>query len=375
VAHVNHRERQFLSGNVAMARGAIAAGCNYYAGYPITPSSGIMTEIAAHFQATGAGVFAQMEDEIASACSLIGASWSGARAMTATSGPGFSLMQEALGYAYFTETPMVVINVQRAGPATGQATRVAQGDIMQFRYGSHGDVFPLVFCPASVADCFSLTALAFRYSEMLRLPVFIAADESVAQLRETAYLDVPAPVVPRRAVDDTPFDADIAGGVPGMPSFGDGAALLVTGSTHDGHGMRRVDSPEVHERLVVRLRNKTLLREAELDQTLLEDMADAEVAIVAYGICARSARAAKNALRQSGARVGLVHLRTLWPFPQQTLQAACANTPHVVVAELNLGQLAAVVQGVLMRPVHALSQVNGLPMSPGKIAAFIAELS
>ncbi len=243
---------RYMSGNEAAAEAAIAAGCRFYAGYPITPSSEIMENLAEAAAAHG-GAFIQMEDEIGSISAVCGASWSGAKAMTATSGPGLSLMQECLGYSAFTETPLVVVDVQRAGPSTGQATKVGGGDIMTVKYGSHGDYQVVAFAPWSVAEMFSLTVEAFNAAEMLRVPAFVLAEEATGHLFER--VDTPvrgARLRPRLPARRAPVRHAEPDGVPSMPRFGQGENLLVTGSTHNGLGFRKVEDPVVHDRLVRR---------------------------------------------------------------------------------------------------------------------------
>jgi 2-oxoglutarate ferredoxin oxidoreductase subunit alpha len=363
-----------LQGNVAAAEGAIRAGCRFFAGYPITPSSEIMVRMAELLRERG-GAFIQMEDEIASICAVIGAAWSGAKAMTATSGPGLSLMQEGLGYACFTETPLVLIDIQRAGPATGQATHVGQGDVMQFRYGSHGDVFPIALCPWSVQEMYDLTIRAFNLAERFRVPVFLAADEAIGHLRENVELHDRFEVVDRdRKVTDAPFGSDLQDGVPPMPAFGDGAALLVTGSTHDARGFRKVDDPRAHEALVTRLMRKTMDHVDELGAVEGFELDDAEIVFVAYGISARTALAAMGRLRAKGVRAGLLRLVTLWPFPEDKVRAACDGARAVVVPELNQGMISQVVRGCTCAPVRGLNRTDGHAIGPEQLMRFAGEL-
>ncbi|MCU0663427.1 MAG: 2-oxoacid:acceptor oxidoreductase subunit alpha [Myxococcota bacterium] len=367
------KPKVLMQGNVAAAEGAYRAGCRFFAGYPITPSSEIMVRTGELLKEKG-GTFVQMEDEIASIGAVIGASWTGVKAMTATSGPGFSLMQECLGYAYFTETPLVLIDVQRAGPATGQATHVGQGDVMQVRYGSHGDVFPIALCPWSVQEMYDLTIAAFNLSERYRVPTFVVADEAVGHLRENVVLHDDFEIFNRnRSGAGDPFGHDAPDGVPPMPAYGDGAALLVTGSTHDSRGYRKVDDPKVHEALVTRLMRKTMDHVEEIgdvDEYMLDD---AEVAFFAYGISARSALAAVNRLRAKGVRAGLLRPRVLWPFPAPQLQALGARVRSLFVPELNKGMIAGVCREYVTVPVHAINQCNGKALSPDKLVAFVEE--
>ena len=247
----------YLSGNEAAAEGAIAAGCRFYAGYPITPSSELMERMAVRLREVG-GVFIQMEDEIGSISAVIGASWAGAKAMTATSGPGFSLMQEAIGYAAFTETPCVIIDVQRAGPCTGQATRVGSGDIMQAKWGSHGDYQVIALSPWSVQEMYDLTVRAFNLSERYRVPALVLADEAIGHLRENVSIPAKMEIGTARKRRGCSLWHRCGRRVPPMPAFGEGERLVVTGSTHDAYGFRKTDDPEVHARLVERINQKIL---------------------------------------------------------------------------------------------------------------------
>ena len=279
--------RHFFSGNEAVAEGALSAGCRFYGGYPITPSSEIMERMAARLPEFD-GVFIQMEDEIASIASVIGASWAGAKAMTATSGPGFSLMQEGIGYAAFTEAPCVVVDIQRAGPSTGQATKVGSGDLMQAKWGSHGDYLPIVLSPWSVQEMFDLTIRAFNLAERFRTPVFLMGEEATAHLRESIRVPAEVEVAERNREPGTPFGTDEPDGVPPMPVFGDGQKLLVTGSTHDRCGFRKTDDPETHRVLVERLHKKILNHSGEIIQTERYHLEDAKIAIIANGFTARA---------------------------------------------------------------------------------------
>ncbi len=243
----------YFSGNEAAAEGALAAGCRFYAGYPITPSSEIMEHLSRRLPEVG-GVFIQMEDEIGSISAVVGAAWAGAKALTATSGPGFSLMQETIGYAAFTETPCVIIDVQRAGPCTGQATKVGAGDIMQAKWGSHGDYQVIALSPWSVEEMYELTIKAFNFSEHYRVPSIVLAEEAVAHLRENMQVKPTLEIRDRKKQKGAaPFDTESEDGVPPMPAFGEGERLAVTGSTHDGYGFRKTDDPAVQERLVKRI--------------------------------------------------------------------------------------------------------------------------
>jgi len=363
----------YMSGNEAAAEGALAAGCDFYAGYPITPSSEIMERMARRLPELGRR-FAQMEDEIASVCAVIGASWAGARAMTATSGPGFSLMMEALGYAAFTETPMVIVDVQRAGPCTGQATRVGAGDVMQAKWGSHGDYQPVALSPWSVQEMYAMGAEAFNLAERYRVPVIVLAEEAVGHLYERIEVP-PSTRVVRRERDPraAPFGTEEPDGVPPMPAFGDGARLLVTGSTHDPRGFRRTEDPDVHRRLVERLSRKILARRTEICRTEAHLLEDAEAAFVAYGFTARSALQAVRELRAGGRRVGLLRLQTLWPFPGEAVADLGRRVGRILVPEMNLGQVEGEVRKAAGCPVAAYHQVDGRVIHPDALVSWALE--
>ncbi|NOZ85762.1 MAG: 2-oxoacid:acceptor oxidoreductase subunit alpha [Deltaproteobacteria bacterium] len=346
-------------GNIAAAEGALAAGCRFFGGYPITPSSEIMEHMAKVLPGKG-GVFMQMEDELGSIAAVVGASWAGAKAMTATSGPGFSLMQETIGYAAITETPCVIIDVQRAGPATGQATRPGSGDIIQAKHGSHGDYEIIALAPSSVQEMYDLTIRAFNLSEKFRVPTFVMTDEGIGHLREGAVLHKDFETINRRKEPGTmPFDTDDPLFVPPMPIFGDGENLLVTGSTHDGWGYRKVEQPEVHERLVKRLRQKILDHRDEIIETSEDFTKDAELLVIAYGFVARSARKAVKVLREKGYKAGLLRLKTLWPFPKDIVARLTSVAHKVIVPEMNYGQVAGEVAKVSKSEVIPYCRVNG----------------
>ena len=356
-------------GNVASAEGALAVGCRFFAGYPITPSSEIMTTLANRLPEVG-GTFIQMEDEIASIGAVVGASWAGAKAMTATSGPGFSLMMETLGYAAFTETPLVLVDVQRAGPCTGQATHIGSGDVLQVKFGSHGDVMPIALSPWSVQEMYDLTIRAFNLAERYRVPTFLMADEGVGHLRESALFHGDFEVVNRRrggpGVEpfDAPFEAPGEDGVPPMPIFGEGAKLLVTGSTHDGKGFRKIDHPVVHDRLVRRLTAKIVNAAEDIVRVERYHLEDADLGVIAYGFTARAAWAAVRRLRTRGVKVGLLRLQTLWPFPEAEVRALGWQVKRILFPELNLGQLALLAAAATPTEVVPMSQVNGTSFEP-----------
>jgi len=327
-----------------------------------------MERIARRFGEVG-GVFMQMEDELASICSVIGASWAGAKAMTATSGPGLSLMMEALGYAAATETPLVVVDIQRAGPATGQATHVASGDIMQIKWGSHGDYQIIAYSPWSVQEMYDLTITAFNMAERYRVPVFVMGSEATAHLKEKIVIPETIEVYDRRKEPGVaPFDTEEPDGVPPMPSFGEGARLLVTGSTHEGFGFRRSDDPAVQERLVSRLHRKIMDHRAEIVEVEDYDCDDAaDVIIVSHGFTARSALHAVRELRREGGKVGLLRLRTLWPFADEAIGRLGLQTARFFVPEMNMGQVAGEVMKYADCDVVAYHQTNGRVIMPQTI--------
>ncbi|MHB8764379.1 MAG: 2-oxoacid:acceptor oxidoreductase subunit alpha [Deferrisomatales bacterium] len=363
----------YLSGNEAAAEGALAAGCDFYGGYPITPSSEVMERIAERFGELGR-TFVQMEDEIASLCSALGASWAGAKAMTATAGPGLSLMMEALGYAAFTETPVVIIDVQRAGPCTGQATRVGAGDIMQVKWGSHGDYQVIALSPWSVQEMYEMTAECFRLAERYRVPAILLAEEAVGHLHERVRIPASVPVARRnRDPQAPPFGTDAPDGVPPMPCFGDGARLMVTGSTHDARGYRKTEDGAVHERLVNRLSRKILDHCDELCRTEGYFLEEARYALVAYGFTARSSLHAVKQLRAQGVPVGLLRLQTLWPFPAEAVAELGGRMECLLVPEMNLGQVEGEVRKHANCRVEGFHQVNGEVIHPARLAAWVKE--
>lgn len=366
---------RYLSGNEAVAEGALAAGCRFYAGYPITPSSEIMEAMATALPALG-GQFIQMEDEIASISAVVGASWAGAKAMTATSGPGLSLMQECIGYAAFTETPLVVVDVQRAGPCTGQATKVGAGDIMAVKWGSHGDYQVVAFSPWSVEEMYTLTLEAFNWSERLRVPAFLLAEEATGHLRERVELPARTDLWDREYRPGAPpFGTPEEDGIPSMPRFGMGENLLVTGSTHEERGFRRVEDPVVHETLVTRLNRKVLSRMDQISRFETYATEDASLVVVAYGFTGRSSLRAVNLARDRGYPVGLVRLVTVWPFDPKAISPHASRGARFLVPEMNMGQMAELVRSAAGgAQVHTLNQVNGQTISPARILERIQEL-
>jgi len=370
-----------LQGNRACALAAIAAGCRFFAGYPITPSSEIAETMSRELPKVG-GVFIQMEDEIASLGAAIGASFGGVKAMTATSGPGFSLMQEHIGYAAMTETPCVIVDVMRGGPSTGMPTRPSQGDLMQARWGTHGDHPVVALTPASVEEIYSETIRAFALAERLRTPVLVLFDEVIAHLLEPATLPAPGSIVAAERqwaagdeIDFAPFrETDDL--VPPMARPGDGLRAHVTGLTHGPDGFP-TQQPAPAGNAVQRLLDKIERHRTEIERFETIAIDDAEFVIVAVGIVARAARRAVAELREAGVKAGLLRPITLWPFPEAALRQAAARARRVVVAEMNAGQLALEVERLTGGPVKAarLNRIDGEPIAPAEIVARIRELA
>jgi 2-oxoglutarate ferredoxin oxidoreductase subunit alpha len=302
------------------------------------------------------GVFIQMEDEIASIAAVIGASWTGARAMTATSGPGFSLMMENIGFAVMTETPCVIVNIQRGGPSTGQPTMGAQGDMMQCRFGSHGDYSTIALCPASVQEMYELTARAFNLADQYRVPVFLMADEIIGHMREKILVPDSVPQVSRKvlAKGALPFkpDSDM---IPGFPQFGKGYGVHVTGLTHDERGYPCATNPKLHEALVRRLFDKVeSARDTIADYDIVNP--DAEQVFVAYGAPVRTVQQVLHDRPRQN--IGFLRLRTVWPFPEKSL-AVFRNARRFLVPELNLGQIAREIERHVNVPVASLPRLGG----------------
>ena len=371
--------------------GAIKAGCRFYAGYPITPSSEIMEQMARELPKVG-GVFVQMEDEIGSMGAVIGATWAGAKAMTATSGPGLTLMLENIGYAIMTETPCVIVDIQRAGPSTGQATKPASGDVMQVRWGASGDYEIIALSPWSVAEMYEMTIQAFNLAETYRVPVFLLADEAVGHLRESAELKEDIDVIPRSGKSDLPpFGNPKDNNVTPMPMFGQGRKLSVTGSTHDEWGYRKTQSPEAQARSVDRFCNKIRQNADKLapspfplpyGERIGEGgtdyekyyVEDTETLVIAYGFTARSALKAVQMARANGHKVGLIRLKTLWPFPEGIFNELPKTVRKVLVPEMNQGQIVREVQRFTALPVKQYNKTNGTVITASEIAAKLNEI-
>ena len=365
----------FWQGNEACAEGAIAAGCRFFAGYPITPASEIAEHMALRLPQVG-GIAVQMEDEMASLGAAIGASWTGAKAMTATSGPGFSLMQELMGYAFMTETPCVVVDVQRAGPSTGQATKCGQGDVMQARWGTHGDYASIALSPNSVQEMFDLTVRAFNLAETYRTPVVLLADEIVAHMRERIVVPSRDQIELMTRRKPKPSEKEFFGleEVAPMPSVGEGFNVAVTGSTHNEYGYRFTADPIVHRRLVERLIGKIRNNAHKLVDCESSNTEDCEVGIVSYGCTSRAVFEAVEMAKERGIKAGFVRLKTIWPFPENIIQDLAEDTNVVIVPEMNLREVFYEVERAVHGavPVVSVNKVGGSEMiTPEELVAEI----
>ncbi len=362
-----------MQGNEACALGAIKAGASFFGGYPITPSTEIAEYIAKEFPKLGR-YFMQMEDEIASIGAMIGASMVGHKAFTATSGPGFSLMQELVGYAAVAEVPLVIINVMRFGPSTGLPTMPQSGDIMQARWGTHGDHSIIALSPSSVQEAYYTTIRAFNLAEKYRTPVIVLLDEKIGHLREGFDISQdPEPEIIDRVGKNTeqgekylPF-ANTASGVPPFVPLGQGERYHFTGLTHNEAGFYTSDAMQV-ETFINRLCHKIEDHVDEIAEIEQLECADADCVIIAYGAVARSAQEALEELRQQGLKVGLLRLKTIWPFPAAQIREICGNKKLVVMPEMNMGQLAVEAKAALRGiPFLSVNQVNGRLITPATI--------
>jgi len=376
-------KKVFLQGDEACAIGAIKAGCRFYAGYPITPASEIAETMARELPKVG-GIFIQMEDEIASAASVVGASLAGVKAMTATSGPGFSLMQEVIGYAIMTETPSVFVNVMRGGPSTGMPTKPSQGDIMQARWGTHGDHAIITLYPSTVQEVYRYIISAFNLAERYRTPVIFLMDEVLGHMRESFYMpDEKEIFVYQRLKEETieeedvfvPFvESEYAEPTP-LPLVEMGKARFhVSGLIHDESGFPMV-KPDVAEKLIRRLVSKIKLHADEIaiyDEYATED---AEVLVIAYGITARSALKAVKIARQDRIKVGLFKPVTIWPVPVSRLKKLLSRVEAVVIAEMNLGQYTREILTLMKNlKLKVITKVSGELITPGEILDGISEV-
>jgi 2-oxoglutarate ferredoxin oxidoreductase subunit alpha len=371
----------FLDGDHACCEGALAAGARFSAGYPITPSTEVVERFASRIPMVG-GTFIQMEDELAASIAIQGAVWGGAKAFTVTSGPGFSLMMEHIGLAAMTETPCVFVDVQRGGPSTGLPTLPAQADMMQVRWGSHGDYEIIALCPNSPQECFDLTVAAFNLAEQYRVPVFVMLDEVVGHMTEKVVIP-PAnqiDVTPRRYTTIPPgeFKAyepneDL---VPDMPHTGQGYNVHVTGLTHDERGYPNM-KPAAQDTLVRRLCDKITKNEDKICMYDEEAVDGSDVVVVSYGITSRVAQRAIELARAQGVKVGKFRLITAWPFPEKKMKAVAASTNAIVVTEINLGQMVREVERAVAGevPVKFVGHAGGCVHNPEDILKAIMKVA
>ena len=369
-----------MQGNEACVEGALAAGMRFFAGYPITPSTEI-AELSSEKLPLVGGKFIQMEDEIASMAAIIGASLTGVKSMTATSGPGFSLKQENIGYAAIAEIPCVIVDVQRGGPSTGLPTSPSQGDIMQSRWGTHGDHPIIVVAPASVRETFDLTIKAFNLSEAYRTPVIILLDEVIGHMREKVELpdisqikiiDRKKPTVNKE--DYLPFKAD-EDLVPPMADYGEGYRFHVTGLVHDETGFPS-NNPAVSDKLIRRLDGKIEKNKNSIIEWEEKNTDDAEIIILSIGCVSRASNAAMKIMRKKGIKVGTFRPITLWPFPEKRLKELSQKTKAIIVAEMNLGQMVLEAERIVkgMTKIEKVNKVNGEIITPDEIIAKIKEV-
>jgi 2-oxoglutarate/2-oxoacid ferredoxin oxidoreductase subunit alpha len=371
---------RLMQGNEACVEGAIAAGMKFYAGYPITPSTEI-AELSAEKLPRIGGKFIQMEDEIAGIAAAIGASLTGLKSMTATSGPGFSLKQENIGYAAITEIPVVIVDVQRAGPSTGQPTSPSQGDMMQAKWGTHGDHPVIALCPSSVKETYELTIRAFNLAEKYRMPVLLMMDEVIGHMREKIeipeaseieVIDRKRPTCSREEYLPYKPEANL---VPLMADFGSGYRYHVTGLVHDETGFPS-NSTEIADQLVRRLVDKVELNKEDILSWEEDGTENADIIIFAYGCVARAAKTAIKILREKGLKVGLFRPITVWPFPEERLIELAKKTKMIIAPEMNLGQMVLEVERLCNKhtKIERLNKVNGEIIYPEEIISKIEEV-
>ena len=370
-----------MQGNQAIAEGAIYAGAKFFAGYPITPSSEIATECSEKLIKNG-GVYIQMEDELASMAAIVGASLSGVKSLTATSGPGFSLMQENLGMAQMAEVPCVIINVQRSGPSTGLATKPAQADVMQARWGRHGDQAIITLAPSSVQECFDLTVKAFNLSEKFRTPVILLSDEVVSHMRESIVIPKKGemPVINRKKPTVSPdqylpFEIKKIGEVAPLAEYGSEYIFHVTSSMHGADGYSNSD-PDIAKMKILHLHQKIYNNLDEIVETKQEHIDDMEMLVIAYGFTARAAREAILKAREKDMKVGLLQLISIWPFAEKEIAFLSTKANKILVPEMNLGQVIHEVKSVVGSnyPVYGLNKSNGEVIEPDEILEKIMEV-
>jgi len=375
------KNEALLQGNEAVVEGALRAGCRFFAGYPITPATEISEILSVKLPPVG-GTFIQMEDEIASLGATVGASLAGVKAMTATSGPGFSLMQENLGFAAIAEVPCVIVDVMRGGPSTGLPTFPSQGDVMQARWGTHGDHPIIVLSASTVRECYDMTITSFNFSEKFRTPVVLLIDEVVAHMREKMVVSDQEGVEIFNRIKPTvppewyiPYE-DTPRGVPAMANFGEGYRYHVTGLTHDIRGFPTSRPDEIGP-FNARLFRKINQHFSEIQMAEHYLTEDAEITVVAYGCVARSAKRAVRDAREKGMKVGLLKLMTLWPFMRSAVEKVLQTSKALIVPEMNMGQISREVKRVNpgIAKVFTLNKVDGTIITPEEILTRILEVS
>jgi 2-oxoglutarate ferredoxin oxidoreductase subunit alpha len=375
-----YRKELLLQGNEAVVEGALRAGCRFFAGYPITPATEISEILSVKLPQVD-GTFIQMEDEIASLGAVIGASLAGVKAMTATSGPGFSLMQENLGFAIISEVPCVIVDVMRGGPSTGLPTMPSQSDVMQARWGTHGDHPIIVLSASTVRECYDMTIKAFNFSEKFRTPVILLIDEVVGHMREKMALDDREDVEIFDRIRPTmppewyiPYE-DTPGGIPPMAHFGDGYRYHVTGLTHDIRGFPTSRPDEIGP-FISRLHRKISQHFSEIQIAEFHETEDAEITMVAYGCVARSAKRAVILAREKGLKVGLLKLMTVWPFMRSAVEKTLQTSKYLLIPEMNMGQISREVKRVSRDTarVFTLNKVDGTIITPDELLSRIQEI-
>jgi len=372
-------EEQFIQGDKACVYGALIAGCSFFAGYPITPATEIAEEMSKLLPKLG-GIFIQMEDEIGSMGAIIGASWTGRKTMTATSGPGFSLMQENIGYAVMTETPCVIVDVQRGGPSTGQPTRPSQGDVMQARYGSHGDYEIIVLCPSTVQEALDITIRAFNLSEKYRVPVIILMDESLGHMREKIKIPKGTLIVNRDTVDISydhykPFRTGYmhATKIPEFAPFGSGYRTFITGLTHNEDGFPSTSNTKAHAELIERLCEKITENIDDIFYVNTKYLEYADTVVISYGIAARPSLAAVKMAQKTEKNVAFINLNTLWPFNYDFIADLSRQVEKIIVVEMNIGMIYHKIKEAVdgRCDVELLSVLGGRVPKPNEIIELI----
>lgn len=378
IRQVLGEKKQFIQGDMAIVYGGILAGCSFFGGYPITPATEIAEGMARLLPKVG-GMYLQMEDEIASIASIIGASWGGAKSMTATSSPGFSLMMENYGYAAMTETPIVIVDVQRGGPSTGLPTLGSQGDMMQAKWGTHGDFAAIVLCPSTVQECLDLTIEAFNLAEKYQNPVCIMADGEIGHLREKIIIpdEQELHLVQRKTPEEIAAIDKNNGSIPskirGFPTFGKNYRRFITGLTHDECGFPATFNQLEHEKLIKRITSKVFDDREKITHVEKINLYDADIALVSYGASARPAEHAMQLARKEGIKVGLLRLKVVWPFPIHEIQNLSEQVNTIIVPEMNLGQIVHSVREYAAGNCTIISapKIGGISHRPDEILSIV----